>query len=132
VRLGTDFAGLGGDVAYLRTRLDGVYHIPLEAYFGDPDYVLSVSGGVGYLYDLFGKKDRIVDRFFLGGENLRGFAIAGVGPRDTVTRDSLGGNLLWTAGAEMRYPLPVPSELGLLGRHVVHVLLPLVQQHAAL
>jgi outer membrane protein insertion porin family len=27
--------------------------------------------------------------------------------------------MLWTAGAEMRYPLPVPSELGLLGRAFV-------------
>ncbi len=121
LRLGTDFAGLGGDVAYLRTRLDGVYHIPLEAYFGDPDYVLSISGGAGYLYDLFNKRDRIVDRFFLGGENLRGFRIAGVGPRDKSTADSLGGRFLWTQSTELRYPLPLPAELGLIGRAFVDV-----------
>jgi outer membrane protein insertion porin family len=121
IRLGTDFAGLGGDVAYLRTRVDAVYHIPLEAYFGDPDYVLSFTGGVGYLHDLFGKRDRIVDRFFLGGENLRGFRIAGVGPRDTSTSDSLGGRFLWTQSTELRYPLPLPAELGLVGRAFVDV-----------
>ncbi len=121
VRLGTDFAGFGGDVAYLRTRLDGGYFFPLEAYFGDPDYVLSVSASVGYLQTLFNKRDRIVDRFFLGGENLRGFRIAGAGPRDLDTRDSLGGRFLWTQTTELRYPLPLPAELGLIGRAFVDV-----------
>ena len=121
LRLGTDFAGLGGDVAYVRARLDGTYFIPLEAYFGDPDYVISVSGSVGYLESVLGKKDRIVDRFFLGGENLRGFRIAGAGPRDTTTQDSLGGRFLWTQSTELRYPLPLPAELGLIGRAFVDV-----------
>lgn len=121
VRLGTDFAGLGGDVAYIRARLDGNYFIPLESLLGDPDYVLAFSGSVGYLEPLFGKKDRIVDRFFLGGENLRGFRIAGAGPRDINTRDSLGGRFLWTQSTELRFPLPLPAELGLIGRAFVDV-----------
>jgi outer membrane protein insertion porin family len=121
LRLGTDFAGIGGDVAYLRARLDGTYFFPLESYFGDPDYVLSVSGSVGYLQPLFNTTDRIVDRFFLGGENLRGFRIAGAGPRDLDTRDSLGGRFLWTQSTELRYPLPLPAELGLIGRAFVDV-----------
>ncbi len=141
VRLGTDFAGLGGDVTYIRTRLDGAYFVPLEAYFGDPDWVLSVSGSVGYLATL-GRDDRIVDRFFLGGENLRGFRIAGAGPRVALTaaeraaitatqgaaaadaldtRDSLGGRFIWTQSTELRYPLPLPAELGLIGRAFVDV-----------
>ena len=131
LRWGADLAGLGGDVAYLRNRFDGALFLPLERLIGDPDYVLTLTSGFGHLapfnsrspYNpstgVGGERDRIVDRFFLGGENLRGFAIAGVGPRDTTTRDSLGGNMLWTAGAEMRYPLPVPAELGLLGRAFV-------------
>ncbi|RAI60206.1 outer membrane protein assembly factor BamA [Roseicella frigidaeris] len=120
-RLGTDFAGIGGDVAYIRARLDGTYYIPFEQYLGDPDYVLSISAGVGYLEPLFGKNERIIDRFFLGGENLRGFRIAGAGPRDLDTRDSLGGRFIWTQSTEMRYPLPLPAELGLVGRAFVDV-----------
>ena len=136
VRWGADFAGLGGDVAYIRNRVDSALFLPLERLVGDPDYVLTFSASVGHLAPLNnrsqvrpdplnpngtigGQRDRIVDRFFLGGENLRGFAIAGVGPRDRNTRDSLGGRLLWTASAELRYPLPLPSELGLLGRAFV-------------
>ena len=122
VRLGTDFAGLGGDVAYLRGPAGRhLLHPARSACFGDPDYLLSVSGSVGYLETLFGKKDRIIDRFFLGGENLRGFRIAGAGPRDTATSDSLGGRLLWTQTTEMRFPLPLPAELGLVGRAFVDV-----------
>lgn len=121
VRLGTDFAGLGGDVAYLRGRLDGSYFIPLESVFDDPDWVLSLSASVGYLQEIFGKQDRIVDRFFLGGENLRGFRIAGAGPRDVATGDALGGRFIWTQSTELRYPLPLPAELGLIGRAFVDV-----------
>ncbi|GGC52204.1 outer membrane protein assembly factor BamA [Siccirubricoccus deserti] len=121
LRLGTDFAGLGGDVAYLRVRLDGSYFIPFEQMLGDPDYVLSLSGSVGYLESLFNKTDRVIDRFFLGGENLRGFRIAGAGPRDINTSDSLGGRFLWTQSTEMRFPLPLPAELGLIGRAFVDV-----------
>lgn len=121
VRAGTDLAGLGGDVGYLRARLDGTYYIPLESYLGDPDFYLSIGASVGYLEPLFGKQERIVDRFFLGGENLRGFRIAGAGPRDLDTRDSLGGRFLWTQTTELRYPLPLPAELGLIGRAFVDV-----------
>jgi outer membrane protein insertion porin family len=123
VRLGTDLAGLGGDVAYVRARVDGSYFIPFERWLGDPDYVLAISGSAGVMQSFADKPERIVDRFFLGGENLRGFAVAGAGPRDTTSpnRDSLGGRVMWTQSTEMRFPLPVPSELGLLGRAFVDV-----------
>jgi outer membrane protein insertion porin family len=88
VRLGTDLAGLGGDVAYVRARVDGSYFIPFERWLGDPDYVLAISGSAGVMQSFADKPERIVDRFFLGGENLRGFAVAGAGPRDTNARST--------------------------------------------
>jgi len=122
VRLGTDLAGLGGDVAYFRTRLDGSLFLPLERMLGDPDFVLAISGSFGILNTFdSGRRDRIVDRFFLGGENLRGFAVAGAGPRDLASRDALGGRLMWTQSTELRFPLPLPSEIGLIGRAFVDV-----------
>jgi outer membrane protein insertion porin family len=121
VRVGLDWAGLGGDVSYLRYRIDGQYYIPFERLLGDPDYVLVLAAGAGYL-STYGRRDsRIVDRFFLGGENLRGFALGGAGPRDISTNDSLGGETLWTSSAEFRFPLPLPSELGFIGRAFVDV-----------
>ncbi|MBY0338308.1 MAG: outer membrane protein assembly factor BamA [Acetobacteraceae bacterium] len=127
IRLGNDLAGLGGDVAYIRTRLDGALFLPFERVLGNPDFVLTVSASLGHMHSFgertpTGERDRIVDRFFLGGENLRGFAIGGVGPRDAQTGDSLGGRFMWTQSTEMRFPLPgVPSELGLLGRAFIDV-----------
>ncbi|MCI0752817.1 outer membrane protein assembly factor BamA [Teichococcus vastitatis] len=123
LRLGTDLAGLGGDVNYLRTRLDATYFVPFERLLGDPEYVLAISAGVGHLvsYGDEDKQERILDRFFLGGENLRGFAVAGAGPRDRSTTDALGGRTIWTQSTEMRFPLPVPAELGLIGRAFVDV-----------
>ncbi len=121
VRVGADFAGLGGDVEYLRMRADGQYYIPFERLFGDPDYVLVLAASGGYLASYGNNETRIVDRFFLGGENLRGFALGGAGPRDVSTNDSLGGEVLWTTSAEFRFPLPVPSELGFIGRAFVDV-----------
>jgi outer membrane protein insertion porin family len=123
VRLGTDLAGLGGDVAYVRVRGDVGIFFPLERWFGNPDYVFALTGGFGYLSNFDSSRpDRIVDRFFLGGENLRGFAIGGASPRDLLSNDVLGGRLLFTQSSELRFPLPgVPSEIGLLGRAFVDV-----------
>ena len=124
IRLGTDFAGLGGDVAFFRGRIDGALFLPFEQVLGHPDYVLSISGSVGMIepWSSTSNQERIVDRFFLGGENLRGFALAGVGPRALNSLDALGGRRLWTQSTEMRFPLPgIPSEIGLLGRAFVDV-----------
>lgn len=121
VRVGADWAGLGGDVSYLRFRGDAQYYVPFERLLGDPDYVLVLAAGAGYLSPYGDNDTRIVDRFFLGGENLRGFALGGAGPRDVSTNDSLGGQTLWTSSAEFRFPLPVPSELGFIGRAFVDV-----------
>lgn len=121
VRGGGDLAGIGGDVYYVRLRGDGQYYIPFERMLGDPDYVLVLAAGGGWLLPYNGGDSRIVDRFFLGGENLRGFALGGAGPRDISSNDALGGQVIWTTSAEFRFPLPLPSELGFVGRFFVDV-----------
>ena len=59
------------------------------------------------------------NRFFIGGTNLRGFQFGGVGPRDTETDDTLGGNLYYVGSAELRFPLGLPKELRIFGRTFV-------------
>ena len=139
VRLGVDFAGAGGTERYVRTKLDGSYFIPLEAYTGDADWNIAVTAGVGYLAQL-GREEKIIDRFFLGGDNLRGFQSAGAGPHaqtrtpaipatDTSpaiaealgNNDSIGGRFLYTLSTELRFPLPISADLGLSGRAFVDV-----------
>ena len=120
VRIGTDYAGLGGNAHFLRSKLDASYFIPLDRYTGNSDWGISVSAGVGYLYN-FGQQEQIIDRFFLGGDNLRGFYAGGAGPHSVPSGDSLGGRLIWTESTELHYPLPIPPDLGISGRAFVDV-----------
>ena len=116
VRLGTDFAGLGGTTNFLRNKIDAAYYYPLERYFGNRDWVIALQAGFGYLKPLGNTREKIIDRFFLGGDNLRGFAVGGAGPHDTSQGNSLGGRMIWTQTTELRFPLPVSQDLGITGR----------------
>lgn len=111
---GTDFAGVGGDETYVRASVNGTYYIPLERLMGNPDWDIKLSAGAGQLFEL-GHQEQIIDRFFLGGDNLRGFEEGGAGPHDAVSGDPLGGRFIWTDTTELRFPLPVSRDLGLSG-----------------
>ncbi|HTQ72331.1 MAG TPA: outer membrane protein assembly factor BamA [Acidocella sp.] len=131
VDLTTDLAGLGGDAKYFRVSPDASYYIPLEHVFGDPRWVLKFSASAGYLADMRGYQDKIEDRFFLGGDNLRGFADGGVGPYAEPTYNSsgtltssggqIGGKYMWTQSTEVHFPLPVSKDLGISGFAFVDV-----------
>jgi outer membrane protein insertion porin family len=103
-------AGFGGDSQFIRNGWKGgTYHEIAEK------WILNVSGGVGYIVGL-GKDVRIIDRFFLGGDSLRGFEASGVGPRDLTTNDSIGGNWFYKSTLGVTFPLGLPNEFGLRGR----------------
>jgi outer membrane protein insertion porin family len=114
---GTDFAGLGGDARFLRGNINAAYYIPL----GSPDWGLKFAGSTGYMDLLPGGREEIIDRFFLGGDNLRGFETGGAGPHDATTSDPLGGRFIWTQTTEVRFPLPVSPDLGINGRAFIDV-----------
>jgi outer membrane protein insertion porin family len=120
VRGGADFAGIGGNVHYVRAKIDGNYYIPLESLTGDPEWGIVLAAGSGYLFTL-DNRERIIDRFFLGGDNLRGFQSGGAGPHAINGGDSLGGRFIWTQSTELRFPLPISADLGLTGRAFVDV-----------
>ncbi|HSA82664.1 MAG TPA: BamA/TamA family outer membrane protein, partial [Geminicoccaceae bacterium] len=110
IRLDQDIAGLT-DTKFIRHEATGSYYYPFT-----PNFVLNLAGRVGYIFGYGGEDVRLFDRFFLGGQTLRGFKFAGVGPRDVTTNDALGGNLLYTGTAEQRFPLGLPEELRMFGR----------------
>jgi len=114
IRLDQDIADMGGDTRYIRNELNASYYYPFT-----PDWVLNLAGRVGYIFGL-NQQVHLFDRFFLGGDSLRGFKFAGVGPRDTSTDDALGGDLLYTATVEQRFPLGLPQELRMFGRVFVN------------
>ncbi|WP_207478812.1 outer membrane protein assembly factor BamA [Arenibaculum pallidiluteum] len=109
VRLSNDLAGLGGDAYFLRTRLAAGFYQPLFA-----GSVLSILGEIGYIAGL-GERVAISDRFFIGGDSLRGFEPAGIGPRDVISenQDALGGNRFGRGSVELSFPIGLPEELGI-------------------
>lgn len=117
-----DFAGLGGDDRYIRTRLDYDYYKSLFAGF-----ILRIGMEGGIIQGL-GRDVQVNDRFFLGGPRIRGFRIRGIGPRDVASTtgrrggDAIGGNKYYLGGAELEFPLgEAARELGLRASAFVDV-----------
>ncbi len=129
-----DFAGLGGDVRYLRTRATAAKYWRVLG-----NFVFSLSGEGGYIHSFEEGTEtrdplRLTDRFFLGSPQIRGFDIRGVGPRvqrlpyetaedgtvtlvtdrDRIVDDALGGRAYYLGRAELEIPLGSGArELGL-------------------
>ena len=121
--LSQDFAGLFGDVRYLRTRIDADQFVNIGSGF-----IFGLSAEAGYVYSFENRGGagiddvRLTDRFFLGEPQIRGFDIRGVGPRvqrftynpgtndlitdpQFVTDDAIGGRAYYLARAELEIPL---------------------------
>lgn len=109
-RFGQDFAGLGGDVRNIRSTVSATRFFPIA-----DQWVFSAGAEGGYIVGI-GQDVDVNNRFFLGGDNFRGFRFGGVGPRDRETDDSLGGNIYYVGTAELGFPLGLPPELGITGR----------------
>ncbi|MBY5932792.1 outer membrane protein assembly factor BamA [Tateyamaria omphalii] len=109
-----DFAGIGGDAEFIRTR----GRIVGQRLAFNEEVTLRASLEAGYLA-WNGGTNRTVDRFILGPNIIRGFEPGGIGPRDLNTAgddpDPLGGNIFVAARFEAEFPLGLPEELGIRG-----------------
>jgi outer membrane protein insertion porin family len=115
-----DFAGLGGDVKYIRSSVNATKYHSLGA------WVLSLHGEGGYIAPLQKapgpNRDaiRLTDRFFDPG--LRGFDIRGIGPRivripynadgtlgvldiNKDVTDAIGGRAYYMGRLELEFPV---------------------------
>jgi outer membrane protein insertion porin family len=121
---GQDFAGVGGDVSYIKTIAD------FRAYYeviSDLISILHLQGG-----DMIGLNKcpagecastdgyvRMLDDFKMGPNLVRGFQPAGFGPRDTTpgtSNDNIGGTMYWGASLEFQYPFYfLPKDTGFSG-----------------
>jgi outer membrane protein insertion porin family len=141
VSLSQDFAGLGGDVKYIRSKLEANKYWRI----GRSGFVFSLSGEGGYIHPLENRGSaangiddvRLTDRFYLGEPQIRGFDIRGVGPRvqrvsfsagvangvpinvpnlarNAIQDDAIGGRAYYLTRAELEIPLGSGAkELGL-------------------
>jgi len=108
--LSQDFAGVGGDKHYVRNEVGGDYYLPIT-----DEWILNTSLEAGVITGL-SEDIELIDRFFVGGSDLRGFANAGVGPRDRRTADSLGGEWKYTGTAQVLFPIDIASDFDIKGR----------------
>jgi len=113
--LNTDVAGAGGSRKWVRVRLGGTQYYPLAE-----KWILSGTAEAGEIWGLNGPL-LINENFFIGGDTLRGFQYAGIGPRDLSdsNQDALGGDRFSRGTIELTTPTPFPPELGLKGRFFV-------------
>jgi outer membrane protein insertion porin family len=106
-----DFAGVGGDVNFIRTTGD------VRSYYEVMPDLVSLFRVQGGNISGWGSKDlRMLDHFQMGPNLVRGFAPAGIGPRDltSVNQDALGGTLYWGASVELQMPLFfLPKDMGI-------------------
>src|SRR4029077_17911839 len=109
-------AGPPGTNNYYRISVDGIFYQPIVE-----DLVVSFGGSGGLVQTFHHSQLLINNAFFVGGDNLRGFAVGGIGPRDANTTDALGGTYFYTGTTELSFPLGLPKEIGILGKAFVDV-----------
>lgn len=109
-----DYAGLGGDVSFLRHEAKVSYFTKLDNDEFE-EWIFRVTAKGGNVTGMNGKDVQINDRFFIGGNVVRGFENQGLGARDATTLDPLGGNNYYAGTTELMFPLGLPNELQMKG-----------------
>lgn len=110
---GVAYTGFGGTNTFMRYSAD----ITAMVKFLEDRWQLRTSWDLGYIQSL--ESDNYIPRvyrYFLGGESLRGFEVAGVGSRNWYyTQYSLGG--LWKANGstQLNFPIFIPDEYQVKG-----------------
>jgi len=106
-----DVAGFGGNSRYIKTSNE----IKIYRELSD-NFVGLLHGQAGYIYS---DNLRIIDGFFMGPELVRGFALSGIGARDSTTsvsRNALGGTTYVGASSELQFPIfGLAREVGIKG-----------------
>ncbi len=111
IRLNTSFAGAFGEGTehYMKNNLTGGVFYNIYK-----DIVASISVDTGLMINAKGDKSSILDRYYLGSYNFRGFDSAGIGPRDLSTGDALGGMQYYVVTTELKFPLPFVDNYGIV------------------
>lgn len=105
-------AGFGGNLKFISTQSTFATYTPM---FGGA-VVTSFSGRGGYITGYDGSEVPFIERYFMGGDTFRGFALAGIGPRDLVQPENygaLGGTTYAIGTVQARLPFILPESYGM-------------------
>ena len=108
--MGVTYTGFGGTTTYMRYYGDATAMVK----FLDDRWQLKTSIEGGYLEPLADDYIPRVYRYFLGGETLRGFDVAGVG-RIAPNSYSLGGLWKVNGSTQLNFPVFIPDEYQVKG-----------------
>ncbi len=110
--IGIAYTGFGGTETFMRYSADVIGFVN----FWDDRWQLRSSLDLGILQSIGGDYISRVYRYFLGGESLRGFDVAGVGSRNwAYTNYSLGGLWKINGSTQLNFPIFIPDEYQVKG-----------------
>lgn len=112
LQFGQDFSGLGGDTRGIKTLATAVGQ--KRVWNEEVTLRATIEGG---MLNYTKGESRVVDRFVLGSDVIRGFEPGGLGPREvsSTANDALGGEMFAAVRLEAEFPLGIPEEYGLSG-----------------
>lgn len=109
---GIAYTGFGGTETFMRYSADATAMVK----FLDDRWQLKTSLDLGYIQSIGDDYVPRVYRYFLGGESLRGFEIAGVGSRNWAYQSySLGGMWKINGSTQLNFPIFIPDEYQVKG-----------------
>ncbi|WJW76582.1 outer membrane protein assembly factor BamA [Thiohalobacter sp. IOR34] len=107
-RLSAEVTLPGLDLQYYKINYRHLLYVPLTRYL-----TLSLNGEIGY-GDGYGDYDQLpfFKNFYAGGvRSIRGFQDNTLGPKDSATRQPIGGAFKLLGNVELYFPPPLLSEL---------------------
>lgn len=105
LRLGQDVSGLGGNVNFLKSECLAFVARPILTRLSD-DIILRLKLATGYVFSYTDQKLGADQHFFKGGNEIRGFAFSGIGPRRKDGDElALGGKFYFNAIQQIDFPL---------------------------
>ncbi|WP_339048440.1 outer membrane protein assembly factor BamA [Candidatus Mesenet endosymbiont of Phosphuga atrata] len=121
LRASQDLSGFGGTLNYLKSEASFAVFKSILPKIND-NIVLRFKGSIGYVFSYSDEELKIGQRFFIGMNEIRGFDLAGVGPRawsskyqDKLGGDALGGKFYFVGTTQADFPIGLPEYAGVKG-----------------
>lgn len=111
IRVGQEISGIFKGVKFLRNEMKVAYYRPVYK----KDVVLLLQASAGRVQSINNDRIPISERFFVNGDDMRGFRSGGIGPRDKTTGEAVGANNFYLLRTQLSMPIGLPKEVDVRG-----------------